>query len=157
MTCSVGWTKWSLLLYVKEVRAYTKRRPGLIYYIDDSQIKPTETSLLAGNRPEKLVDDNAIQCLCSLPALQIGCADALSSESLCHSLTMSRRKRRKETCSEAPAWVARAFRKFHRLHSFIVAGELGSRRWNAELRFKQGSCHFDLPAAFLQLACTRFI
>ena len=27
--------------------------------MDDSQIKPAETSLLAGNPPEKLVDDNA--------------------------------------------------------------------------------------------------
>ena len=77
MLCRVDKVVTTCHYYAMWRRSEPTRSGDLGWYtIDDSQIKPTETSLLAGNRPEKLVDDNAIQCLCSLPVLQIGCADA---------------------------------------------------------------------------------
>ena len=45
------------------------------YTMDDSQIKPAETSLLAGNPPEKLVDDNAyvlfLRCKQAVPTPEL--------------------------------------------------------------------------------------
>ena len=66
------------------------------YTMNDSQIKPAETSLLARNPPEKLVDDNAYMFSSCVANRLRG---RLSCESLCHSLTMSRRRAEN---SEAP-------------------------------------------------------
>ena len=95
------------------------------YTMDDSQIKPAATSLLAGDPPEKLVDDDNVYI---------------------HSLRCKQAASTPEYRVPLPL-VARGFQRFHRLGANLVCahGILSSDS-------NRTAAAFDFPAIFPQLS-----
>ena len=98
------------------------------YTMDDSQIRPAEMSLLAGNPPETLVDDNAY-------VLFLRCKQAARTPQFRIPFPLVDFVKREDMArnSEAPAGVARAWQWFHRLHSFIMFCSSLGPTWLAQM------------------------